>query len=47
MYKKGDYVIKIPEDICEIEDVGCLDMSGVNKDKDLVMKLNCNRMILV
>ena len=34
MYKKGDYVIKIPEDICEIEDVGCLDMSGVNKDKE-------------
>ena len=34
MYKKGDYVIKIPEGICEIEDVGCLDMSGVNKDKE-------------
>lgn len=34
MYKKGDYVIKIPEGICEIEDVGCLDISGVNKDKE-------------
>lgn len=34
MYKKGNYVIKIPEGICEIEDVGCLDISGVNKDKE-------------
>lgn len=34
MYKKGDHVVKIPEGICEIEDVGCLDISGVNKDKE-------------
>ena len=34
MYKKGDHVIKIPEGICEIEDVGCLDISGVNKNKE-------------
>lgn len=33
MYKKGDHVVKIPEGICEIEDVGCLDISGVDKDK--------------
>ncbi len=36
MYKKGNYVIKIPEGICEIEDVGCLDISGVNKDKRIL-----------
>lgn len=34
MYKKGDHVVKIPEGICEIEDVGCLDISGVDKDKE-------------
>ena len=34
MYKKGDYVVKIPEGICKIEDVGCLDISGVHKDKE-------------
>ena len=34
MYKKGDYVIKIHDGICEIEDFGGLDMSGVNKDKE-------------
>lgn len=27
MYKKGDYVIKIPEGMCKIEDIGYLDIS--------------------
>ena len=43
MYKKGDHVVKIPEGICEIEDVGCLDISGVNKDKEYYILVPINQ----
>lgn len=34
MYNKGDYVVKIPEGICKIENVGYLDISGINNDRE-------------
>lgn len=34
MYKIGDYVVKIPEGVCKIEDMGHLDISGIDKDKE-------------
>ena len=37
MYNKGDYVVKIPEGICQIENVGHLDISGMNKDRTYYM----------
>lgn len=37
MYNKGDYVVKIPEGICQIENVGHLDISGMNKDRAYYM----------
>lgn len=37
MYKKGDYVIKIPEGICKIEDIGYLDISHPNTHKKYYM----------
>ena len=33
MYRNGDYVVKIPEGVCRIEDVGTIDMSGIDKNK--------------
>lgn len=33
MYRSGDYVVKIPEGVCEIEAVGTIDMSGIDKRK--------------
>ena len=33
MYNKGDYVLKIPEGICKIADIGYFDISGMNTDK--------------
>lgn len=37
MYKKGDYVVKIPEGVCEIANVGCLDLSGADTHKEYYM----------
>lgn len=37
MYKKGDYVIKIPEGICKIVDIGYLDISRPNTHKEYYM----------
>lgn len=34
MYKKGDYVVKIPDGICQIDQIGYLDIPGINKDKE-------------
>ena len=34
MYKKGDYVVKMPEGICKIENVGHPDTTGMNKTKE-------------
>ena len=33
MYRNGDYVVKIPEGVCRIEDVGTIDISGIDKNK--------------
>ena len=33
MYRNGDYVMKIPEGVCRIEDVGTIDISGIVKNK--------------
>ena len=33
MYRNGDYVVKIPEGACRIEDVGTIDISGIDKNK--------------
>lgn len=33
MFKKGDYVIKLPEGVCKIEDIVHLDISDIDSDK--------------
>ena len=33
MYRNGDYVMKIPEGVCRIEDVGTIDIWGIDKNK--------------
>ena len=33
MYRNGDYVMKIPEGVCRIEDVGTIEISGIDKNK--------------
>lgn len=37
MYSQGDYVIKLPEGVCRIENIGCLHISGMNNDKEYYM----------
>lgn len=40
MYKKGDYVVKIPEGVCKIEDIGPLNISGTNKEYYMLVPIN-------
>lgn len=42
MYKKGDYVVKMPEDICKIENVGHPDTTGMNKTKEYYILVPIN-----
>lgn len=45
MYNIGDYVIKIPEGICKVENVGHFEISGMNKNKEyyLLVPLKDNK----
>ena len=36
MYKKGDYVVKIPDGICQIEQIGYLDIPGIKRTKNTI-----------
>lgn len=42
MYKKGDYVVKMPEGICKIENVGHPDTTGMNKTKEYYILVPIN-----
>ena len=42
MYKKGDYVVKMPEGICKIENVGHPDITGMNKTKEYYILVPIN-----
>ena len=39
MYRNGDYVMKIPEGVCRIEDVGTIDISGIDKNKQYYSRM--------
>ena len=42
MYKKGDYVVKMPDGICKIENVGHPDTTGMNKTKEYYILVPIN-----
>ena len=42
MYKKGDYVVKMPEGICKIENIGHPDTTGMNKTKEYYILVPIN-----
>lgn len=42
MYQKGDYVVKIPEGICKIENVGHPDISKMTKTKEYYILVPMN-----
>lgn len=39
MYQRGDYVVKVPEGVCKIEEIGQFDISGTDREYYLLVPI--------
>ena len=39
MYRRGDYVVKVPEGVCKIEEIGQFDISGTDREYYLLVPI--------
>lgn len=39
MYQRGDYIVKVPEGVCKIEEIGQFDISGTDREYYLLLPI--------